>query len=85
MSFLACLFLLGVAGLQWKHHFGSSVSVTLNDNSSENCAEIMNHVKMNGMVTVDDVSASSEHDVQVTCQDANVILHQRQFHFMYVL
>ena len=77
--------LLGVAGLQWKRHFGSSVSVTLNDNSAENCTEIRSHAQSNGMLTVDDVSASTDHEVQVTCQDANVILHQRQFHFMYVL
>ena len=83
--FVRVSFSLGVAGLQWKHHFGSSVSVTLNDNSAENCAEIMNHVKLNGMATVDDVSGSSEQEVQVSCQDANVILHQRQFHFMCVL
>lgn len=83
--FVPVFLLLGVAGLQWKRHFGSSVSVTLNDNSAENCAEITNHVKLNGMVTVDDVSGSSEQEVQVSCQDANVILHQRQFHFMCVL
>jgi len=78
-----CLFLLGIVGLQWKHHFRSSVSVTLNDSSAKNCAEIVNHAQLNGMVTVDDVSASSDHAVQVICQDANVTLHQRQFHFMY--
>jgi len=82
---LCLIFLLGIAGLQWKRQFGSSVSVTLNDNSAENCAEIANHARVNGMVTVDDVSASSDHEVQITCQDANVILHQQQFHFMYVL
>lgn len=78
-------FLLGIAGLQWKHHFGSSVAVTLNDNSVESCREIINHAQVNGMVTTDDVSSSSDNEVQVLCQDANVILHQRQFHFMYVL
>jgi len=76
---------LGVAGLQWKRHFGSSVSVTLNDNSVESCRDIMTHVELNGMTAADDISSSSEHDVQVTGQDANVILHQRQFHFMCVL
>lgn len=81
-----CLFfLLGIAGLQWKHRFGSSISVTLNDNSAENCSEITNHAKINGMITADDVSSSSNREVQVTCHDANVILHQRQFHFMYVM
>jgi len=78
-------FLLGVAGLQWKRHFGSSVSVTLNDNSDENCREIINHAKINGMMTAEDVSSSSDNEVQVTCLDANVILHQRQFYFMYVM
>jgi len=76
---------LGIAGLQWKHHFGSSVSVTLNDSSPHNTAEMQNHVRLNGMVTVDEFSSSvSDREVQVTCQDANVILHQRQFSFVYV-
>jgi len=77
--------LLGISGLQWKHHFGSSVSVVLNDNSSDSHAEILHHVQANGMMAVDSDMTSSDHEVQVTCQDANVILHQRQFHFVYVL
>ena len=83
---LLCLFsLLGISGLQWKHHFGSSVSVTLNDSSADSHAEILHHVQVNGMVAVDNDISLSDREVQVTCQDANVILHQRQFHFMYVL
>jgi len=61
------------------------VIVSLNDISEESCANAANHIKLNGMVMVDSVSASSDNEVQVTCQDANVILHQRQFHFMYVI
>ena len=61
------------------------MSVTLNDNSTKNCSEMSNHVQLNGFVTVDDISTMSDCEVQVTCQDANVILHQRQFHFMYGL
>jgi len=76
---------LGISGLQWKHHFGLSVSVTLNDNSADSHAEILHHVQVNGMVAVDSDLTSSDCEVQVTCQDANVILHQRQFHFVYVL
>ena len=76
--------LLGISGLQWKHHFGSSISVTLNDNSADNHAEILNHIQLNGMVAVDSDLSTSDREVQVMCQDANVILHQRQFHFMYV-
>lgn len=74
----------GISGLQWKHHFGSSVSVTLNDNSSDSHAEILHHVQVNGMVAVDSDLTSSDREVQVTCQDANVILHQRQFHFIHL-
>jgi len=45
---------------------------------------MMNHAKINGMIATDDISTSSDNELQVTGQDANVILHQRQFHFMYV-
>lgn len=74
----------GISGLQWKRHLGSSVSVTLNDNSSDNHAEILHHVQVNGMVAVDSDLTTSDREVQVTCQDANVILHQRQFHFIHL-
>ena len=80
-----CVHAAGIAGLQWKRHFGQSVSVTLNDNSADNHAEILNHVKLNDMLATDADISSSDQEVQVTRHDANIILHQRQFHFVYVI
>lgn len=84
VSAVAVMF-VGVTGMQWKRHLGRAVDVTVNDYDASCCAEIVKNIQLNNMTVTDSAACSTENGIHVSCTDANVILHQKQFHFMYVI
>ena len=81
--FALLLFLSGILGLQWLKHGSKNLRVTLNDMDPVCVENIKLNCRKNGFKVYGEDSA--EHDgstAEVTCSDANVILHQRQFHFV---
>jgi len=76
---------VGVTGMQWKRHLGRAVDVTINDCGANCFAEIVENIQLNDMTVTDSTECSTDNGIHVSSVDANVILHQRQFHFMYVV
>lgn len=83
---------VGISGLQWKHHFGKQIEVTINDFSKEACSEIRDYCQLNAFTirdyTIQDTftkrnTSDSPREVILSNNDANVVLHQSQHHFMY--
>ena len=73
----------GIAGLQWKKHNGKKIAVTLNELDPDVCSTIKENCKQNvfSCGSLEDSEKDAQF-VEVTNMDANVILHQRQYHFM---
>lgn len=77
----------GIGGLQWKKHHGEKVAVVLNELDAAACEEVRHNCARNGFTVSHDESHDGSHDstsIEVTNLDANVLMHQRQFDFMYV-
>ena len=86
---------LGIGGLQWKHHLGNKVDVTINELNSATCQQIKKHCVSNNFTTSDykpirsegpNLNPNSFSDtprvIEMANYDANVILHQTQYHFV---
>jgi tRNA G26 N,N-dimethylase Trm1 len=82
--------IVGITGLLWNRHFGHSTQITINDNSSEAVECIQQNCDLNGVLWRKGASnydspglnGTSSEGVEITHSDANVLMHQRQFHFM---
>jgi hypothetical protein len=82
--------IVGITGLLWNRHFGHSTQITINDNSSEAIECIQQNSDLNGIAwrkgasnnDSSDLNGTSSEGVEITHSDANVLMHQRQFHFM---
>ena len=84
--------LLGINGLLWKYHFNQFVHVTINDNNADAIASIQQNCVIN---EVDWQQNTANHSTLESCgktvdkpminivqSDANVLMHQKQFHFL---
>ena len=91
-------FFLGITGLQWKQHLGSKVDVTINELNTSVCQQIKNNCVNNKFTTSEykpirsdsltlnhDEESNKPQEIELANCDANVILHQTQFHFVYVV
>lgn len=58
--------------------------MTVNDYDVNSVAEITANIELNHMMVLGGMAVAADNGINVSCFDANVILHQRQFHFMYV-
>ena len=78
-----CIYNTGIGGLQWKHHLGQKVRVTVNEKDTGAVEDIHANCKMNGVGVLPDSEAEADEDaVEIVEGDANIIMHQRQFSFM---
>lgn len=71
--------------LQWKKFLGKKVKVTANDLKPEAVAGINENCQLNGCDFQDyPETIQSEAVIETSCKNANLLLHERSFQYMWV-
>ena len=78
--------------MQWKHHLAEKVHVCINEVDSNAVDEIKDNCSRNELRVMEDQKEvisdnivnpeATPASVEILHGDANVLMHQRQFHFM---
>lgn len=77
-------YVLGIGGILWKKQLKEKIRVTLNDYSEYCVEQIQQNCQKNELKHSHSAEELPENTVEVTNLDANIMLHQRQFNFVYV-